>query len=263
MNKDSEIKLFIGENEASSEELAHHFSSLLHKKSGGKEAEHLARVLELVTEFHELKHKQPLYDAVRNEPELFESKIFREFVADVLEGLYTPKSGTISKHRLEINHRILATIEYFKNMGLPSHFESKSGKLCASHLTADRLNLSVHKVQDELKTKNKNKTSEFGSSALVSKDLLSSDGTVIWVLNGFRAPSSEAEIAELESIYLSLAVSESKEIRRFCEGFVAHECTPPRTQDRLNEIEELLAKREGYELIQRHQRRKLSLQGGF
>lgn len=255
MPKGNKTKLYIGEAEVDAEELREHFTTLM-ENADGDELRLISRTIRLIHDFNNHKHKQPLYDAVRNEPELFQSKTFRVFVADLLDGSYKPKTGTTSKSRAERSLRIVATVEYFKNMGIPSHYESTKNKLNASLLTAKRLNVSPHTVKDELKTSNREGA---GFSQFVDKGLSSNDGAVIWVLNGFSTPSSEADISELEHIFLGLSSEETKEVQRFCRGYNPHILSLPETQKQLSEIEKVLNGREGYELIKRIQRHSIGL----
>lgn len=278
MTEASEIKLFIGNEPASHEELKDYVTSLIEAGVIENEPELilLSRAEMIIQRFHKRRHKQPLYDAVRNDPELFQLRMFREFVADVLEGSYRPKvRGTVSHSRAEKASSILAEIYYFKSMGLPTHYEGRGSRPNACQLTAERLNIPIETVKEECKAANKQKFFDsrvsdgpvhramHGEGAQSPSGLgigfFAYSGIAIWALNGFYPPSSEEEIEELESILSNMSSKERGKSLLFCSNFNPHTCPQPTTQDELDQIEGILSKNQTYEIIKRYQRQPLRI----
>lgn len=260
MKEGRKIKLFIGETEVTSKELARHASSLI-KNGEGEEMTLLSRAGFLIQNYHRHKDKQPLHDAVRNEPELFQLRMFREFVADLLTKDYRPiVGGTETKKKLKKNFHIRATVQYYKRMGIRVYYESnKPDAINCVLLASERLGVGEEVVKEALKKRNGNTPEEDKKPMGIENGLSSGEGHAIFVLNGFRAPRSVAEIEEIEGIYFGLSRDDRREIERFSESRTPENCPPPRTQRELEEAERVLSAQKGYDLVRLHQKRPVSL----
>lgn len=268
MGSGSKIKLFIGEDEVSDEEYAAYVTELFKlsvaDSTKADEVRSIERVLSLITDFHKHKYKQPLIDGVRKNPELFQSRVFREFVADLLSGDYRPMvAGVVTKERIARHLRIRATVDYYKNMGIPVYYEgNRVDRTNCVLLTAKRLEINEETVKDALKDRRKKEVDQFSRSIIVSRDIDSHDGFSIFVLNGFRAPQTEAEIAELEEIYLSINAEDRRKIARFSYLRTPKNSPSPKTQSELKRINNKLSKQVGYSIVRLYQKQSLSLNQG-
>ena len=255
--KGSEVRLFVGEKEATGDELRDHCTELI-KKGHREELLILARVTTLIQDYRLHKEKKPLHEAVRNEPELFQSRIFREFIADILDGSYKPiVGGTMSKATLAKAQLILDRIKYFKNMRLPVYYSSaKRNNLFAVQLTADRLSMPVGTVEDTLKKRNRDRVKEL--SRAINRFPASNDGLIILGLNKFQTPQSEDEISNLEEILQSLNDSDRRALDRFFNDYRPELWLSLDTKEKVAEAEENFNKRDEYKLLKRLQRKTKS-----
>ena len=222
-------------------------------------------VTRLIDGYHRYKEKQPLLDAIKNKPELFKSEMFRNFVADISSQEYHPMKKGAKNKRTEENHQsTVAHVEYYKNMGIPVFYESGLlGKPNACQLTADKLGLAKTSVEGIYKKRN----SQGGWTSYVRHTgfndwddrLWSTDGNIIWVLNGFRRPESEEVITRLEKILKSLPKDKYKKLEDFSWSYDTRETKLPKTRKELKRRKKLLSKREHYDLVKSLQIKEISL----
>lgn len=251
---------FLRENRQNIDEIAEYYA--VWNESGGVEEMWINdKAIKLIQGFHDHNHKEPLFDAVRNQPDLFESSIFRDFVADLLTGKYKPKKeGVVAKETLERIRGINATVEYYKNMGFRTYYVGKRPEdMCAVLLAADRLGIDEEAIRGSIKTKTKDRIKHFGPFSWIESNLYSGDGSAILALNGFRTPQSSEEIEEIEGIFKNASIHEQIEIRKFCCGRALKNCPLPTNKSELQELEEYLSTQIGYDVVMRYRRLPLSI----
>lgn len=235
-------------------------------KKAKKELLLLTRAIKLIEGYHTYKEKKPLQDAVRNEPELFSSEMFRNFLADINSNEYKPRKSGVRGRKTEEKYKtVIAHIEYYKNMGIPVYYESsKPNRLNACQLTANRMHLAKTTVEEIYKNrKNINGWTAYVKSTNYNgydDRLFSFHGQAIWVLNGFRIPESEGEIEQLEKILLSLPTREElKKVEDFSRGYNARKTKLPTTQKELKRIKKILSNHKYYNFIKSLQIKEISL----
>jgi len=217
----------------------------------------LHEVVNLIDDYHHYKEKQPLIDAIENKPELFQSEMFRKFVADINSPKYHPKKEGFRNKSIQWKHqKAIAHVEYFKNMGFPVYYISgKTGKFNACELTADRMSLAVTTVEEIYRNKDK----QGGWTATVDGRLCSWHGKAVWVLNGFRPPETIGIITQLEKLIMSLPEKDLKKLESFSTGYDVKKCKLPTTQKELKKIKISLKDREHYDFIKSLQIKEISL----
>lgn len=215
------------------------------------------RALELIQSYHREKLKTPLIDAARNEPELFQSKTFRSFIADVLEGKQKSPKGSSHKRTKDKIRKIRAYVDYYKNMGIPVYYDGNG--INAARLVSDKMaGVSEGAIKKALEKKRDagGQTTLFGSGRLTS-----SDGVLIFILNGFQVPDSESCIAILEERINILSDEKYKMLCKFGQGYDAQKVKGnfPKNQQELNDVIAKLESRENYNEIKKMQIREISL----
>lgn len=264
------IKYYLPDAYPDNEEgMREYFSDLIRNahtdEKAKKELLLFTKVYELIESYHTYKEKKPLQEAIRNESELFNSREFRDFVADINSSEYKPKKSGYKHRATEAKYQtVVAHVEYYHNMGFPIYYESNKQKLNACQLTADRVHLAKASVEEIYK----NKDNLNGWTAFIrctgynnyDDRLLSFHGKSIWVLNGFRKPETEEKIEQLEKILLSLPTREElRKVENFCWGYNARKTKLPTTNKELKRIKKLLSKHEHYEFLKSLQIREISL----
>lgn len=251
-------KYLVSGEEVSKAEYAAYFGKIASEGRGSKE--HLMlrlRALKLISDVYQHKHKKPLFDAVRSQPELFLVDEFREFVADMLEGKQVSAEKTHRWETVRQVAKIRACVEYYTNMGINSSYVGKRG-VNAVELVAQRLEVSEGQVNKAL-----SKEIDYSGCSAYFGDsqLLSWDGVIIFILNGFRVPESEDCIQVLEDRLKALTEDQYRVIRKFSEGYNARQLKKihPKTQKELEKVKETLNQRENYAEVKAMQVREISL----
>ena len=265
------IKYFIPKDyEDSAEGMQVWFSELIRNANTDEKAKEelllMVRAMRIIGDYHYHKDKKSLQEAIRNEPELFKTEIFTNFVADVNDGTYKPTKKYMKKETQEEHKNIVAHVKYYENMGFPVYYEDNKllNNLSACKLTADREGWKKYKVIEVYKKRARlNGFSSFLKRTRYNDyddRLYSFHGTAIWVLNGFRTPETIEVIDKLEKILLSLPTREElRRVEDFSRGYNARKEKLPTTQKKLRRIKKILNSRKDYDFIKSLQIKEISL----